>query len=291
MDLWLLPTRNQVAALTLGDFQATCARGDPLPATDPGLDAALGAAQGWRQPVPWAALLAGAAADSLTPWLAADLVHVRAEAVGARVMALAVDQAVPDPDLRGLFEALRPWLADEAIEMVQIDGGRALLRCPASHGDPGTLAPDALLGCDLREVLPADLRWQRRLNEMQIVLTQQSGNESRIARGLPAWNTLWFWGQGSADLCPRPDFATLASTDPQLRALARRWALPVVDPEYPAPGPGPVLRDLRDPRQLRAAWLAGMRPEDAALRFGDGTGLRIRRWHRWRFWRSAVPAG
>lgn len=287
MDLWLLPTRNQVAALSLPGFDGLCARGDLSAAAEPGLDAALAAAFGWRQAVPWAALLADAPADSSTPWLAADLVHVRAEAVGARVMALAVDQAA-DPDLPGLFESLRPWLADEAIEMVRIDGGRALLRCPVSHGDPATLAPDALLGCDLREALPVDLRWQRRLNEMQIVLTQQSCNEPRGARGLPAWNTLWFWGQGSADLCPRPPVAAVASDDPQLRALARRFGLALVAPNQPAPGA--VLRDLRNPRDLLQAWQAGLRPADAALRFGDGRGLRLRPWHRLRFWRRAAAA-
>lgn len=285
MELWLLPTRKQVAALALPGFDALCARGDPLGAAEPGLDAALAAAFGWRQPVPWAALLADASADSATPWLAADLVHVRAEVRGARVMALAVDQA-DDPDLPGLFEALRPWLADEAIEMVRIDGGRALLRCPLSHGDPATLAPDALLGCDLREALPVDLRWQRLLNEMQIVLAQQSCNESRGARGVPAWNTLWFWGQGSADLCPTPPLAAVASGDPQLRALARRFGLVVVAPNQQAPGA--VLRDLRDPRHLQEAWQAGLRPADAGLRFGDGHGLRLRPWHRWRFWRGAA---
>ncbi len=286
MDLWLLPNRNQVAALALPGFDTLCARGDPLPPVEPGLDAALIAAYRWRQPVPWAALLADAPANSLTPWLAADLVHVRAEAVGARVMALAVDQNPPDPELPGLFEALRPWLADEAIEMVRVGGGRALLRCPASHGDPATLAPDALLGCDLREVLPADLRWQRRLNEMQIVLAQQSCNESRGARGLPAWNTLWFWGQGSADLCPQPPVAAVASEDPQLRALARRWNLAVIQPGQQAQGA--ALRDLRNPRHLLQVWHSGLRPVDAALRFGNGQGLRLRRWHRWRVWRRAA---
>lgn len=286
MDLWLLPTHNQVAALALPGFDALCACGDGLASVEPGLDAALGAVFGWRQPVPWAALLADAPADSSTPWLAADLVNVRAEAVGARVMALAVDQSTPDPDLAGLFEALRPWLADEAIEIARIDGGRALLRCPVSHGDPATLAPDALLGCDLREVLPADLRWQRRLNEMQIVLAQQSCNESRGARGLHVWNTLWFWGQGSADLCPRPPVAAVASDDPQLRALARRWNLAVIPPGQQAQSA--ALRDLRNPRHLRQVWQTGLRPVDAELRFSNGQGLRLRRWHRWRVWRRAA---
>ena len=286
MDLWLLPTRKQVAALALPGFDLLRARGDGLAPIEPGLEAALGAAFGWQQPVPWAALLAQEPADSSTPWLAADLVHVRAEAVGARVMALAIDQSTPDPDLAGLFEALRPWLADEAIEIARISGGRALLRCPVSHGDPATLAPDALLGCDLREALPADLRWQRRLNEMQIVLAQQSCNESRGARGLPAWNTLWFWGQGSADLCPRPPLAVVASDDPQLRALARRWNLAVVSPGEPAQGA--VLRDVRNPRHLLQLWQAGVRPVDTELRFGDGHGLRLRSWHRWRLWRKAA---
>lgn len=283
MDLWLLPSSHQLAQPPFAELRASCRRADPLPAIEPGLDAALRASFGWNCSPPWAALLSGVDRQSPTPWLAADLIHVRAETSGARVMALAVDAQPPDPDCALLFDALRPWLADEAIELAEVQGGRALLRCPVSHGDPAVAGPDAVLGADLREVLPADLRWQRRLNEMQIVLAQQSCNQARLARQQPPWNSLWFWGQGSADQCPPLPVRRVASADPLLQALARhQQAEPVAIDAAPS---APALRDLRDPRQLLAAWQSGLRPRDAELRCVDGVGWRVRGWQRLRFWR------
>ncbi|GMU42097.1 MAG: hypothetical protein IT479_09070 [Xanthomonadales bacterium] len=283
MDLWLLPSQAQVQALGLAGWERLARRADPLTMIEPGLDAALRATFGWSRAPPWAALLAGEAADSITPWLAADLIWLRAEQAGARVMALAADSPQDDPDRLALIEALRPWLADEAIEIAQAQHGRLLLRCPASHGDPGTLAPDALLGLDLREALPADLRWQRRLNELQIVLAQQSLNEGRMQRGERCWNSLWFWGQGSAAECPSLPLAKVASRDPQLCALARHWQRELLEPSQPTPLP--VLRDLRHPRDLQQAWDAGLRPHAAWLRCIDGSGSRVRPWQRWKIWR------
>lgn len=283
MDLWLLPSPATIKSLALPGFDPLARRADALPLAEPGLDAALREAFGWTSSPPWAALLAGADRDSATPWLAADLVHVRPEMSGARVLALAVDHDPADPDLCTLFAALQPWLADEAIELAATTGGRALLRCPISHGDPATVAPDALLGSDLRSVMPVDLRWQRRLNEMQIVLAQQSCNDARAARGLPNWNTLWFWGQGSADSCPPLPLAGVSSVDPLLAALARHQSAAMLDVD--GQGPGPVLRDLRDPRRLARAWAAGLRPHDALARCVDGSGWRVRGWQRWRVWR------
>lgn len=283
MDLWLLPSPNAIKSLSLPGFEQLSRRADALPVTEPGLDAVMREAFGWASDAPWAALLAGADRDSPTPWLAADLVHVRAEMSGARVLALAIDHDPADPDLATLFAALQPWLADEAIELAATTGGRALLRCPISHGDPATVAPDALLGSDLRGVMPADLRWQRRLNEMQIVLAQQACNEARAARQLPSWNTLWFWGQGSADDCPALPLAAVSSVDPLLLALARHQD--VATPDVDAASAGPALRDLRDPRRLARAWAAGLRPRDALLRCVDGNGWRVRGWQRWRVWR------
>lgn len=283
VDLWLLPSSRQIESLQLDGFATLTARADALAVIEVGLDAALRDAFGWRLDPPWAALLAGGDPTSATPWLAADLMHVRAESLTARVMSLAVDQNAADADFAVLFDALKPWLADEAIELARVVGGRALLRCPANLGDPGVAAPDAVLGRDLRDVLPRDLTWQRRFNEMQIVLTQQSSNESRSARQLPAWNALWFWGMGSAATCPSLPVAALASVDPLLHALAARQRLPVIARDQPANGP--VLRDLRDPRAFQQAWDAGLRPSRALVRCVDGGGWRVRPWQRWRVWR------
>jgi len=284
VDLWLLPSAAHLRGLALPDFATLCARADPLEAIAPGLDAALAQAFVLQRNLPWAALLAGTDRQSSTPWLAADLIHVRAEVAGARVMALAADQTAFDPDCLTLFEALRPWLADEAIEIGAMHGGRALLRCPENLGDPAVAAPDALLGCDLRDALPADLRWQRRLNEMQIVLAQQSCNEARFARQQPTWNTLWFWAQGSADQCPDLPIKAMATTDPLLLALSKQLGIRNID--FSASSDQPALRDLRDPRRFIQAWQSGLRPKNAILRCADGSAWRVKPLQRWRFWRG-----
>jgi hypothetical protein len=283
MDLWLLPSSAQVEALNLDGFSALCARGQVLERIAPGLDPALCQAFGWTRNPPWAALLSPTSGDEHGLWLMADLINVRAEVAGVRVMALAIDSAAGDPGLAALFDALRPWLAEESIEIVATYGGRALLRCPSRHGAPSAAAPDALLGRDLRALLPGDLRWQRRINELQVVLAQQSSNEARLARQLPSWNTLWFWGHGSADQCPPLPLTRLASNDPLLMALAGHHQAESI--AFTAPSKLPVLRDLRDPRLLQQSWQAGLRPREAILRCVDGHGWQLQPWRFWRFWR------
>lgn len=283
MDLWLLPSAAQINALGLSGFQNAIKRADRMAPIDPGLDPALQAAFGWEFRPPWAAWLANADPNPGQTWMLADLIHLQAEVSSARVMALAVDSDPEHPDLPLLFDALRPWLAEEAIEVVSVQGGRALLRSPSALGDPGTSAPDAVLGCDLRDLLPANLVWQRRINELQIVLTQHSCNAGRLTRQLPPWNCLWFWGHGRDD----PQFALpltrVASSDPLLLALARRSGLPAIN--HDEASTGSALRDLRDPRHLQLVWDAGIRPHDALLRCADGSGWRLKPAHRLRFWR------
>lgn len=277
MELWLLPSQAGIERLGLPGWRRLMARADSLPAIEPGLDAALASMVAQRGRVPWAALLAGAERAQAHDWLAADLVCVRAELTGARLMACAVDAGDSDRSQAALFEAARPWLQEEGFELVEIRTGRALLRCPEAAGDPQTPAPDALLGCDLRDGLPQDLRWQRRINEFQILLTQHPVNQQREARGLPVWNTLWFWGFGRrSDLQGLPAHRW-HSEDPLLLALAQELGVESAR--------APLWRDLRDPRTLARAWADGLRPGSALLRTACGGGWQIRPWQRLRFWR------
>lgn len=283
MDLWLLPTQAQCKALALPEFQRLCQRADPLATISPGLDSALGQAFAWSGRLPWAGWVAASAAATDRAWLLADLMHLRAEVSTVRVMGLAVDSDPDHPDLSILFEALRPWLAEESIEIVAAKGGRALLNCPRALGDPEVSAPDVVLGSDLRLLLPNNLSWQRRINELQIVLTQHACNESRQARQLPSWNSLWFWGFADGASKRQLPMPYLASNDLLLLALARHSGASVIPHQQAAAGA--VLRDLRDPQQLSLLWQSGLRPRNALLRCADGSGWRLKPAHRWRFWR------
>lgn len=271
MELWLLPAQAAMDALELPGLKRLLARADPLSATEPGLDAALRSV-GVTGRIPWAALLAHT--PGAAHWMVADLVHARPDMNGARLLACAVDQRDQDHVYTALFESLRPWLAEEGIELAEIHGGRALLRCPSDLTDPATPAPDRLLGCDLREGLPAIRSWQRRINEWQIVLAQHPLNQQRESRGHISWNTLWCWGYGARTEAPALPPHQLLSPDPLLQALSRS-----------ASAHGPTWRDLRDPRELAHAWGEGLRPTRALLRADDGAGWQLHRWHRLRIWR------
>lgn len=277
MELWLLPSQAAIERLDLPGWTRRLALADRLEDVRPGLDVTLATALGLTRSIPWAALLMGAEAAGAHTWLVADLVHVRAELMGARMMACAVDARDADRVHEPLFDAVRPWLAEEGIEIVELRAGRALLRCPPELGNPDAPAPDTMLGADLREGLPADLHWQRRLNELQIVLTQHPLNEARVARGMPAWNSLWFWGHGCMDDFPRVPRHQLQSADPLLLALNRAIGGNRDGAQ--------TWRDLRDPRELARAWGDGVRPRDAIMRAADGAGWRMRPLHRLRVWR------
>jgi hypothetical protein len=264
MRLWLLPSQATLERLALPGLATLLRRADALPPVEPGLDAALAAHFGAVPP--WATLLAGKPAPAGRRLLLADLVHVLPDIHGARLMAIAADQPRIDPDLDALFAALRPWLAEEGIAVIWQRAGRALLEAPADLGDPAMPAPDAVLGRDLRVALPADLRWQRRINDYQILLAQQPA----IRDGRCPWNTLWFWG-GGGSMLPAQSWD---SDDPLLKALS---ALATAD--------APRHLDLRDPGRLVDRWHSGLRPTRAILRSADGAGWAVQPWQRWRIWR------
>ena len=208
---------------------------------------------------------------------------MRVEPTTARILAPAC-AILAGEACSALGEALRPWLIDEGFSMHAAQPGRWLLGCPDGTVSPLTLALDAVLGLDLREILPKAREWQRRSNEMQIVLTQQTLNQTRVAQGLPSANSLWFWGFGRASASP-PSLAlgAIASTDPQLAALGEYSQLPVLAVDTSSAHA--LLRDLRDPAQLARVWEQGLRPIHARLRFADGSGVRVGRLDRLRFWR------
>jgi hypothetical protein len=82
------------------------------------------------------------------------------------------------------------------------DGGHGgwLVECP--NGCEFTaLEPAQAVGRNLRECLPGgrDASQVRALvNELQMLLHEHPVNERRVARGLPAVNSVWLWGAGDA---------------------------------------------------------------------------------------------
>lgn len=233
---------------------------------------------------------AGDAAGSR--WMRADPVFLRAEMNGARLAAwgaLGLDANEAD----ALVEAVEPGFDALGIDIGRTQPERWYLRLPADLPAPSpTLAPGDALGRDLLGLLPAGdtgRAWRRLLTEAQIVLSQHPLNAVRAARGLPAVNSVWFWGEGALPDAVRPAYAGMrvATRDPELAAFAASAGSGVRALDDGTAG----LIDLRAARawtdvahalrpRLPAAIAGGL-----VLDFQNGAQLRCRPprwWHRWR---------
>lgn len=82
----------------------------------------------------------------------------------------------------------------------------------------------AAVGRSVDAVLPRgeDARdWHGLLNEVQMLLHGHPVNEAREEAGLPAVNSVWFWGGGSLPAAPAPLWRSVWTADPLLQALGR----------------------------------------------------------------------
>ncbi|HLS05028.1 MAG TPA: hypothetical protein VK036_01875 [Wenzhouxiangella sp.] len=127
--------------------------------------------------------------DAEGHWLRADPIGV------------ATDLAAVWLDPEASFErgdwvhALRELLAEEGLEWTLTDDGRGYIRL-GSVPDVKFVPPWQLAGNSLELCLPTGpdaLRWQRLLNESQIILRQHQQQATASAR-VPG--SLWFWGAG-----------------------------------------------------------------------------------------------
>ncbi len=276
-------------------------RGDRLPSVAPGREPALREAFEWLgKALPAAALtreaLAGDAGD--TPWLCADPAHVQPDLAGARMLACgSLDLDVGEA--AELAAPLRPLFGDQGLLLELTEPARWHLRLQRGTPVPDFDPPAAVLGADLLAHLPAGpdgRRWRALFNEAQVILHQHPRNAQRRAAGRATVNCIWLWGGGALPDWVRSTRTHVVSEDPLLRALARRaGVLRVLDVstllELPRDAHG--LLDLATVEATRIA--TALAAGENALRRGridtidlasdDGSRTRVRRWHRWRFWR------
>jgi hypothetical protein len=172
-----------------------------------------------------------------------------------------------------------------------------------------------VVGRPIRHFLPEGedaRRWQRTMNEAQIVLHNHPLSRAREAAGRRAVNSLWLWGAGELTRPPRAPLAAVQAEDPLATGLARAAG---IEPRRPEPaaaleGDTLVVLDslLRPARQLDLdAWRTGLEalerdwfaPLAEALRRGRLQTLRltapgdrgtlelvVRAADRWKFWRK-----
>lgn len=171
---------------------------------------------------------AGGRADGA--WMRADPVHLRADRNGLVLI---------DASMLGISENDAADLAEQVRASLESAGARLELASPERwylrlHEEPDIITEelDAVIGRDIGVALPAGgsaARWNRLLNEMQMLLHDCEVNRAREARGLPPVNSLWFWGSGVLPLPGPARWDRVFANDAFSRGLASLCQTPVED--------------------------------------------------------------
>ncbi len=234
---------------------------------------------------------------ALSSWLRADPAYIAPDINGARLLAYGEALAPTDEDARRLLPALQPLFGDFGCPIDAPHPSRWYLRLPKDARLPEFAEPEAALGDDLSDHLPAGeagRRWRALLTEAQVILHQHPWNAQRAAQGKPAINSLWFWGAGATPGSVRTSHRQVKSHDPLLQALAKAAGVAAA-----SEGEVAALLDMRHLRSLPAFAddvlpplldeLQRRRLDALDLDFEDGALYALRRDQRWRFWRRALP--
>ena len=242
---------------------------------------------------------------TLSQWLRADPAHVRADLGAGRMMACG-ELGLSRGDAEALVRALKPLFGDEGFPISAGHESRWYLMLPRDVRLPAFAPPHDVLGDDIFAHLPEGepgRRWRRLLSEAQVMLHNHPVNAQRAAAGLPAVNSLWFWGGGGLpDTVRAPGATSVVTDDVVLRALAARAgvnhvATAAMSGELLEAGVIIDLRSLRGIDDFDTRWAEpiafaqGLRKFDTLLLdFADGAQWRWRAGHRWRFWRRPAKA-
>jgi hypothetical protein len=229
-------------------------------------------------------------------WLRADPVYIRAEMLGARLMAwdtLDLDADEVDAFLR----PLRPVFGDAGFTLDATTPGHWYVKLPADARLPSFPAPADALGGDVLAQLPEGNEarvWRMLSNEAQVILHNHPRNAARVAAGKTPVNSLWFWGGGRLPDSVRCQHAVVLDAEDELLALAKLSGARLKPAEA-----GDVLVDLRRLRDwgrverehlLPGLAALGRRHGRLQLDFADGAGFEFSAGQRWRWLRRPIAA-
>lgn len=294
----LLPERRRFAGQPLLPAVATAlGRADVAALAEPGERAQLLRhfdilPRGW----PMAAIArqseAGDAAGHA--WLRADPVHVRAEMLGARLMAWDnLDLSAEEAD--DFLRPLRPVFGDAGFPIDAATPGHWYLKLPREVRLPAFPTPADALGGDMLAQLPEGNEartWRMLANEAQVILHNHPRNAARVAAGRVPVNSLWFWGGGRLPDSIRCKAGVVLGAADELLALAQLAGARLVPAET-----GDVLLDLRRLRDwsaierehlLPGIASLGRRHASLQLDFADGAGFVLAPSQRWRWLRRPL---
>ena len=171
--------------------------------------------------LPAAALRISARQEEQTGrWLCIDPIHLRVERTQLIVQDPAALQLTQD-EATALAADLEPLL-DEL--------GRLSITAPHewhlhlhAESDIRTTPLAEAIGLNGDQLMPraANVKvWRRVLNEVQVTLHEHPVNLARAARGLPAVNSLWPWGEGVLE-ADKPDWNGIQADGTLWQGLAR----------------------------------------------------------------------
>ena len=199
-------------------------------------------------------------------WARADPVHLRLLRDRLIVVPGAAFELTA-AEAHALVDALNGHFAG-ALHLQATDAYRWCLRLEdplAFHSVPPIEAAGRDVDLTARIGGEAGKRWKQVLTEAQMLLHAHPVNQAREEHGLPAVNSLWLWGAGSAPAVPAGRWRTVAATDPLPLGLARP-----ATPPRPAAARAPGRR-----RTGRRGW-ARCRPRDATSRYSTSCARRSR---------------
>lgn len=131
-------------------------------------------------------------------WLRADPVHLRPHRDGLILLPPeALDVSADEAD--EVITALNRSFSTDGFLFVTTTPQRWYLKVP-DVPRIRTVGCSCATGRDINRLLPEGedrLRWHRTFNAVQMLLHAQPVNAAREERGLPAINSLWFWGGGT----------------------------------------------------------------------------------------------
>lgn len=162
-------------------------------------------------------------------WLHADPVHLHADRDRVRLSDAGV-LGLDSGEAAALLAALNAHFADDGLVFAAHAPDRWLVRLPDAPRVRFTPLPD-VCGEDVHDHMPqgeAARQWRRWLNEIQMLLFDHPVNAARDAAGLPAANSVWFWG-GETETAGSTVFDRVACSHPLLQDLAVRAGVPCED--------------------------------------------------------------
>ena len=301
-------TPHLSAMLTRGDA-TTLAASD----TDTWLCAAFGVARRNDWPVAALTLASDGGDPGNAYWLRCDPVHLYLRQ--SRMYLSDATGAPTHQESATLVGALNAHFHEDGLLFCAGKAGRCYVRSE-THTDLTTRPLSAALNRDIDSVMPTgpDSRhWRRVINEVQMLLHAHPLNAEREARGLPAFNSLWLWGGGTAPAATGASYSQVWADEPLARALALKTAVPAsplpdhADMVVSAGGNAlVVITALRDNTPDLESWQQAiekfeqqwMAPCHAALKAGhlekltllipgapQGKQFEVTAAHLWRWWR------